>query len=76
MATEQEKKDQQPIRIVIFKNSKKTDPSQPDYNGKIVQGETVLNYVALWAEKSKTGMIYLSGAVNPPSTVSPDEMPL
>jgi hypothetical protein len=44
---------------------KKTS-SHPDYTGKIMEGETVLNEVVLWWNESKNGLKYLKGKVNEP----------
>jgi hypothetical protein len=62
------------MRLVIFRNTRKTDPAHPDYTGKVTKGEDVLKYISLWAEKSdKTGTVYLSGVFNPLQREVPEE---
>lgn len=63
------------IRLVIFRNKKKQEPGHPDYTGKITQGEKVLRYVSLWAQRSKAGEVYLSGVVNPTQEVQEEDLP-
>jgi uncharacterized protein (DUF736 family) len=52
-------------RIVLFSKEKKKN-SDPDYSGKIMLGEIELHQVALWKNKSKEGLDYLSGYINDP----------
>ncbi len=50
-------------RGVLFKNSKKTKDSQPDYQGRLdMNGEE--HFISAWIEKSRAGEIYMSIRVN------------
>ncbi len=50
-------------RGVLFKNSKKTKDSQPDYLGRIdMNGDE--HFISAWIEQSKAGETYISIRVN------------
>jgi hypothetical protein len=48
-------------QFVLFKNDKKTEPSQPDMTGKIMQGG-VEKRMAAWGKIGKNGK-FLSGKI-------------
>lgn len=52
--------------LVIFPVKDKKTTSHPDFTGKIMEGETVVNEIVLWWNESKTGLKYLKGKVNEP----------
>lgn len=58
----------------IFKNDKKTNDSQPDYQGKIVVDNVERN-VALWVKTSKAGTKYFSVALKDSTPTEPYSAP-